>query len=266
MTTYWNAEKYSQIGTPMTHWATDLISDLQFRGDETVMDAGCGSGVVTLQIAEKLPKGTIYAVDSSTEMIASLKNRLSIHQPPLTCRIEPIIAELVSVILPSPVDLVFSNAVFHWIQDDDGLFSNLYRQAKAGGKLRAQCGGFGNIARLYEAVDVVQQKPEYSALRHFRDSKKYRSAPQAVKALQKAGWTDVRANTFEAPIPFPDHAKAAEYVGTIALRDHLVQLPLELHQKYLNDVVSTSIAQHGEPFVLDYVRLNLWGTKAASIS
>ena len=67
--TYWNAEVYDRIGTPMRGWAQQVIDDLQLRGEETVLDAGCGSGSVTLDLLQKLPHGKIYAVDASAEMI-----------------------------------------------------------------------------------------------------------------------------------------------------------------------------------------------------
>lgn len=70
--TYWNAEIYERIGTPMRTWAQRLIDDLALLGDETVLDAGCGSGSVTFDLVEKLPRGKIYAVDASAAMVASL--------------------------------------------------------------------------------------------------------------------------------------------------------------------------------------------------
>ena len=73
--TYWNAEVYDRIGKPMRRWAQQVIDDLELRGDETVLDAGCGSGSVTFDLLEKLPRGKIYAVDASAEMIASLRSR-----------------------------------------------------------------------------------------------------------------------------------------------------------------------------------------------
>ena len=138
MTTYWNAEVYDRIGTPMRGWAQQVIDDLALTGDETVLDAGCGSGSVTFDLLKKLPRGRIYAVDASAEMIASLQR--AIDERGVT-NVVPIHASLTDFTLPEPVDAVFSNAVFHWIPDDDALFGCLHRATKPGGRLRAQCGG-----------------------------------------------------------------------------------------------------------------------------
>ncbi|TMG09698.1 MAG: SAM-dependent methyltransferase, partial [Chloroflexi bacterium] len=53
--THWNAEVYDRIGTPMRRWAQAVIDDLHLNGDETVLDAGCGSGSVTFDLLERLP-------------------------------------------------------------------------------------------------------------------------------------------------------------------------------------------------------------------
>ena len=140
--THWNAEVYDRIGKPMRRWAQAVIDDLHLRGDETVLDAGCGSGSVTFDLLERLPGGQIYAIDSSPDMIAKITR--AIEERGIT-NITPIRASLTDFELPEPVDVVFSNAVLHWIPDDDALFSCLHRATKPGGHFRAQCGGGNNI-------------------------------------------------------------------------------------------------------------------------
>src|SRR5438128_6575631 len=110
--TYWNAEVYERIGTPMRRWAQQVIDDLHLCGDETVLDAGCGSGSVTFDLLQKLPRGKIYAVDSSLQMIDKLTG--SIEKRGIA-NVIPIRGDLTAFTLPEQVDVVFSNAVLHWI-------------------------------------------------------------------------------------------------------------------------------------------------------
>jgi trans-aconitate 2-methyltransferase len=259
--TYWNAEVYDRIGTPMRRWARQVIDDLAVRGDETVLDAGCGSGSVTFDLLEKLSGGKIYAVDASAEMIASLSRAISERGE---TRIVPVQASLTDFALPEQVDAVFSNAVFHWIPDDDALFGCLFRATRPGGRLRAQCGGFGNNRRVLEAVAGVREEERFARhLGAFTDSKKYRTPEAAQSALERAGWRDVRASLFDAPVRFDDHASAALYVKTILLRDHVARLPEELRDVYCLAVVEETVRRHGEPYVADYVRLDLWASRPA---
>ena len=53
----WDGATYDRVAHPMTRWGTNVLDRLPLRGDETVLDAGCGSGRVTEQLAERLPDG-----------------------------------------------------------------------------------------------------------------------------------------------------------------------------------------------------------------
>ena len=259
--TDWNAEVYDRIGTPMRGWAQQLIDDLGLRGDETVLDAGCGSGSVTLDLLTKLPRGKVYAVDSSPDMIEKLAATLAERGIP---NVVPLVASLTGFTLPEPVDVVFSNAVFHWIPDDDGLFGSLARATKPGGRLRAQCGGAGNIDRLMEATHAVEKHPSYvdyfAAESEFR---KYRTVEEARAAMQRNGWTDVRGRLFPAPVTFEDDDSAALYLRTIILQHQAKALPDEFSGRFLHEVIAETVHRFGAPFVADYVRLDLWATCGA---
>ncbi len=257
--TFWDADVYTRIGKPMRRWAQQVIDDLALRGDETVLDAGCGSGAVTLDLVERLPEGRIYAVDASEEMIEALRRALEEQR---IARVHPLRASLTDFTLPEPVDVVFSNAVFHWIPDDDALFGCLYRATKPGGRLRAQCGGYGNNAHVLEAVAAVRENPRFEPhLRGFIDTKKYRTPEEASAALERAGWRDVRANLWAQPVPFDNTDEAALYVKTILLRDHVARLPTDDRDAYAHAVVDETVRRWGSPYVADYVRLDLWAAR-----
>ena len=257
--THWNAEVYERVGTPMRRWARAVIDDLALRGDETVLDAGCGSGSVTFDLLERLPRGRIYAVDSSPDMIARLKAALK--ERAIT-NVVPIAADLTDFELPEQVDCVFSNAVFHWIPDDDALFSCLLRATRPGGRLRAQCGGAGNITRLMEATHAVEREEPFR--RHLDggvEFRKYRAPQQAREAMERAGWTDVRAALFAEPVRFANHDEASLYLRTIILQRHAAALPEELSEPFLRAVIAEYVRRHGPPFTADYVRLDLWASR-----
>ncbi|MEA2156804.1 MAG: trans-aconitate 2-methyltransferase, partial [Solirubrobacteraceae bacterium] len=61
----WNADVYHRVSGPHVGWAQAILDRLDLRGDETVLDAGCGSGRVTRQLLHRLPRGRVIAVDAS---------------------------------------------------------------------------------------------------------------------------------------------------------------------------------------------------------
>ncbi len=74
----WDAETYDAISDPQFEWGMEVLERLDLRGDEDVLDAGCGSGRVTEQLLiERLPEGASLAVDGSEAMVAKARETRS---------------------------------------------------------------------------------------------------------------------------------------------------------------------------------------------
>jgi trans-aconitate 2-methyltransferase len=144
----WDATTYDRVSAPQQKWAAEQLNRLQLSGDEVVLDAGCGSGKITLELARRVPRGIVYAVDAAPSMVAHTQEALG-DRAIVSCQ------DLAQLGLPEPVDVVFSNATFHWIPDHDALFAALHRNMKPGGRLLAQCGGRGNIDTFRRLADEV---------------------------------------------------------------------------------------------------------------
>jgi trans-aconitate 2-methyltransferase len=154
----WDAISYQRVSVPHEEWARSILDRLELRGDEVVLDAGCGSGRVTSMLIERLPEGRVVAVDGSASMVEQVRSVLRPQD-------EAMVADLVELELEEPVDVVFSSAVFHWVLDHDALFRSLHRALKPGGRLAAQNGGAGNIERLKKSSAEVASREPYAP--HF---------------------------------------------------------------------------------------------------
>jgi trans-aconitate 2-methyltransferase len=240
----WDAKTYDEVSDPQFEWGMEVLERLELRGDEIVVDAGCGSGRVTEQLLEQLPAGRVIAVDGSEAMVEKAKERLG-------DRAEYMVADLVELELPEPVDLVFSTATFHWIGDHDRLFRQIRRALRPGGRLVAQCGGKGNVARHGKAIAAVAADPQYA--RHLTGTKglwNFASPEETEPRLENAGFTGVRCWLQPKPV---QPARPLEFVSTVTLGPILDQLPEEKRRPFAEAV----LAEHEEPLVLDYVRLNI---------
>src|SRR3954453_22257666 len=115
----WDAGTYDRVSRPQQDWSSAVNDRLALRGDETVLDAGCGSGLVTEVLLESLPDGRVIAVDGSTAMVEQARERLD---PARTTLVH---SDLLELALDEEADAVFSNAVFHWVPDHPRLFERL---------------------------------------------------------------------------------------------------------------------------------------------
>lgn len=252
-TTDWDARAYDRLAGPQEEWARDVLARLPLRGDETVLDAGCGSGRVTRLLAERLPRGRAIGVDGSESMIAEAGRSLAAYGQ----RVELIHSDLLELELAEPVDAVFSNAVFHWIFDHEALFSRLRAALKPGGLLAAQCGGEGNVANWVAAVKrAAEREPFAQFLADRAEPWNYATAERTGARLKEAGFTDVRC-WLEDRIVEPENPR--EYVAVVGLAAHHELLPEELREPF-TDAVDRELSR---PLVLRYVRLNVEARAAA---
>jgi trans-aconitate 2-methyltransferase len=250
-TRQWDGQSYDRISRPMEALGRGVLTRLQLRGDETVLDAGCGSGRITQALLERLPRGRVIAVDASHSMLAAAYERLAGGPQTRDGRLELRLADLLELELAEPVDAVLSTATFHWIADHDTLFRRLRGVLLDGGRLVAQCGGRGNIDGLRGRARAVQERPPYAA--HFSDWRppwNY-AAPAPTRArLLRAGFAEAECWLTPAPCE-PEHPR--EFLATIVLGPHVQHLPEQLREPFMDEV----LAELGEPVIVDYVRLNI---------
>ena len=238
----WNATSYDRVADPQTRWGAEVLERLPLAGDETVLDAGCGTGRVTELLLAKLPRGRVVALDASASMLTEARSRLAQFGD----RVSYIQADLAKPLpVPDTVDAVLSTATFHWVGDHDALFANLAAVLKPGGLLVAQCGGFGNIARFLEVVESLA--PDFTRNRH-----NFQTAEATAARLAESGFDEIRTWLSPAPTPFERGAPLEAFLGTVCLRTHLSDLAPEERQPFVH-----AVAERMPEPVLDYVRLNI---------
>lgn len=240
----WDAETYDRVSDPQFSWGTEVLQRLELSGEEVAVDAGCGSGRVSAELKRRLPHGHLIAVDGSAAMVEKARERLGDD-------VDYLVADLVELELPEPVDLVFSTATFHWILDHNRLFGRIRAALKPGGRLVAQCGGEGNVAKHAVAIATAASRPEFA--QHFGAANalwNFAGPEETEERLRNAGFTDIRCWLEPKPLQ-PEDPLA--FTSTVTLGPLLVQLPEEKRRPFAEAV----LAEAEQPLVLDYVRLNI---------
>jgi len=124
-----------------SHWqfcqGLDLLHLSGIKQGDFVLDIGCGTGELTIEIAKLVgPTGRVIAVDIDEHRIKIAKENL----PNAINNIEYLVAnaEMLSHIETNVLDAVFSNYVFHWISDKSQVFIELSRCLKDNGAIALQ--------------------------------------------------------------------------------------------------------------------------------
>jgi len=221
-------------------------------GDEVAIDAGCGTGRVTELLLEKLPEGSVLAVDRSMAMVEAARRRFA-DEPRV--RVEH--RDLSELEVEEPVDLIFSTATFHWIKDHDRLFQRLAMALKPRGRLVAQCGGEGNISRATKAVGETVREERYRGyFEGWEDDKYYADPRSTARRLEVSGFEKVETWLHDEEAAFDSVDDLARFLGVVVLGGHLERLPEGEREPFVAEVAEKVAAVDGTP-ALDYVRLNI---------
>lgn len=242
----WDGATYDRVADPMTRWGANVLERLRLRGDERVLDAGCGSGRVTEQLLERLPRGTVVALDASPSMLAEAARRLERFGN----RVTLVCADLGQPLpVEGMVDAVLSTATLHWVADHDALFRNLVAVLRPAGQFVAQWGGAGNIQSVLDALRAAGET--WPGPWNF-------APPEATRRrLEAAGFEVEQIWLHDEPTPLGPGAPLETYLETVILGAHLERLPDAARKPYVRVV-----AQHLPTPVLDYVRLNVVARRA----
>jgi trans-aconitate 2-methyltransferase len=246
----WDAAAYERLSAPIEAMGRDVLDRLVLRGDETVLDAGCGTGRVTAALAERLPRGRVIAVDGSPAMVREARARLP------SDRVDVREADLLELEVDAPVDAIVSTATFHWIIDHDRLFARLHDALAPGGRLVAQCGGAGNVDAVKAAgFEAARRAPFADHLAGWQGDWHFAGVADTERRLRGAGFGDVWCWLSRVDVEVED---AAGYLGAICLGSFLERLPEALREPF----VDAAVEHVGTPLTIHYVRLNILARRA----
>ena len=249
----WDAEAYHRVSDPQFEWGRAVLARLDLRGHERVIDAGCGTGRLTRALSDRLPRGEVVALDASAQMLEQARAHIVDRQPHV---------RLVRAMLPALpfrdwADVVFSTATFHWVLDHPALFINVFQALRPGGRLHAQCGGFGNLAQARRPAEDIMRLPRFARFfQGWGGAWEFATAETTARRLTAAGFTAVETELEPAPVVFDDEKAYRAFVSVVVFRLHLARLPDDLRGPFLDDIVSR-VATLPQGFTLDYMRLSL---------
>jgi trans-aconitate methyltransferase len=253
MTNQWNAAQYDAKHAFVYEKAKGLVDLLAPKAGERILDLGCGTGVLTAEIASR--GAEILGVDRSEEMISQARKKF----PAL--RFELLDAR--ELRFNAEFDAVFSNAVLHWIPEPEQVIAGVARALKLGGRFVTEFGGKGNIPKLIEGFHRA-----FSALR-MREPEGmspwyYPSVAEYAGLLERHGLEVREASLFDRPTVLEDGERGLENWIRMFRQTLIESMGEESGQRWIREVERQCRADlfHDGSWVLDYRRLRIAAWKA----
>lgn len=259
----WNADAYHRLSAPQFEWGMRVLDRAAPREGERVLDAGCGSARLTLELARRMGSGYVVGVDASANMVDAAARTLQEGTRHISTTWSIVRADLTALPFTPELDLVFSTASFHWVRDHARLFASIGSVLAPRGRLEAQCGGGANLARtLSRARRIVAEAPFERYFTSWREPWYFATAEGTGARLRKAGFQYARCWLEPMPTQLPDAGTYREFLETVVLRLFLARLPgSELCNELLDRMVDVS-ERDDQPFMLDYWRLNISASRS----
>jgi len=149
-----NGDKYKKASRHQKEWGIALINELNLYGCESVLDLGCGDGILTGKIAKELKHGKVLGIDSSGGMIKTAKKLESDN-------LRFIRMDINEFNFCNEFDIIVSNATLHWVKDHKGLLKRSHSALTKGGMIRFNFAGDGNCSNFFDVVNRVMHENDF---------------------------------------------------------------------------------------------------------
>ncbi|WP_431090954.1 class I SAM-dependent methyltransferase [Paenibacillus sp. 8b26] len=197
-TNHWNSEEYNdKLGA-------GVLSLLQPRPGERILDVGCGTGDLMAKIAAAgaIPTG----IDLSEEMVKRARQKY----PGLNIQVENACHYRADV----RFDAVFSNAVLHWIKDASAVVRSIWLALREGGRFVAEFAGSGNVAVLTAAMEQTLEEHGYAWT--GRNPWYFPTIGEYASLLEQTGFRVTLAQHFDRPTPLNGDTGVRDWLDKFA--------------------------------------------------
>jgi len=151
----WNAKKYAQHSSPQFKNAIKELHLLNLKGNESILDIGCGNGQLGAYILKKLlPHGTLHGIDASLPQVQQAQKNYA-HNKQLSFEQ----ANVLTYESAKQYDVVISFWVLHWVKDYERALRQIFKALKPGGKALIGQLAEKDLIFFQEVKKALQEEP-----------------------------------------------------------------------------------------------------------
>jgi SAM-dependent methyltransferase len=194
----WSPEDYAVNAAFVPALGAAALALLDPKPGETILDLGCGDGVLSMEIQAAGAK--VIGVDASEEMVLAAKAK----------GIEAYVIDGQALDFDKQFDAVFSNASLHWMLYPEAVARGVFRALRYGGRFVGEMGGEGNIATLRAGIRAELAERGYEV--PAEDPQWYPSVEAFTRTYERAAFRDVDAQIIPRETDLPNGV--AEWVRT----------------------------------------------------
>jgi len=258
----WDAQDYEEHSTTQVAWARECLERLAPRGDERILDLGCGDGRITAELAERLSQGNVVGVDSSAAMVAHARRKRLGGSDKNLIFVE---ADAANLTFSAEFNLVVSFNCLHWARDQGVVLAGIARSLAPEGRVFLHFGGHGNVAAMRAVVEqVIEGDAWRTAFAGFAFPWCFPQDGEYRLLMEDAGLRPTRVELLSAQMSHQGSAALAGWLRTTWL-PYLERLPAARRAAFVDEVVREYLllrpADERGMIAVDAVRLEAEGRR-----
>jgi trans-aconitate 2-methyltransferase len=266
----WNPQLYNRFRRYREEPFLAILERLNLRGDESIVDLGCGSGENTVELARRLPRGHVAGLDSSAAMIDAASKVLEDLEPELRSRIKFMLGDIREFNTVGEYSrefsVVFSNAALQWVAGYREIFQRIYDALTVGGRVVVQIPKNDRETAQVTILQLASEPPWKETLGSVTVPSHAVPGPDHCnKLLAEIGFVEVDCyeHVFQHPMDSP--RDVVDWSRATTLRPFLAALPAPRHEAFLSALVERLLRAYGTegPLIFPFRRLFIWGTRPA---
>ena len=188
----WSGSYYKSHSDLQQARAFDTLDTFSFKGDEHVLDIGCGPGTISKRIADAVPQGKVVGIDPSMSMLAqAVFDYKDIANLTFFCQ------QAEDFQLDQQFDVVTSFHVLHFVKDKQRVFKQIKGSLRPQGRMLLHVG-----SRFHPYLAAVLSRPQWKQAHAFEQRSFPFPLDEARTLLESLGFTLTRVVEKKEPYIF----------------------------------------------------------------
>lgn len=228
----WDSTKYSTISGLQAEVGHMLMKALDLQPYERILDLGCGTGNLTVELASQCNQGFVLGIDASASMIGQARTRST-----GLVNVEFCVQDAKRIQFQQEFDVVFSNSALHWLLESDKVLTAIHKALRPGGRIGLQ---FPLLNDRHPLIAFTRQVIQTLGFERYYQGWKFpwfvTTADDYTKSLYNSGYQNVTVELIQTAFRFESPAQAYDFFDAVGLGLYLVPLAEEQAQRFKQEL------------------------------
>lgn len=227
----WDAKAYSDNSNSQLSAAQRALKRVAFRGNEHVLDIGCGDGKISAKIASEVKNGHVVGIDISPTMIEFAQSHFS-NQTNLSFEQ----MDAAKIDLKDRFDMAVSFSAMHWVKDQPRAIQGIFESLKPNGHFLMTIPA-GYPEALSNALNEMMRDPRWQKFYdNFSLGQTFYTTEQYERLFKKAGFTTVAIELVPAFDRFENTRAFSNFVRQWL--PHLTPIPKAMREDFMEQLMT----------------------------